>query len=279
MENDFCLYASPPGTRSTAARTTAARAPHQARRPPRDRKPRHPDGEWKTLAVDGDSTSWQFDELAHAGREHLDADYVAAYDEKSPTDWSEDVEVLLELGVGATSTVVDLGAGTGTFAQAIAPHVGRVVAVDVSEPMVAAMRARGLEAVHAGFLSYAHEGDPPAAVYTRNALHHLPDFWKAIALERIARLLRSGGVLRLRDLVYSFEPRNAETAIGSWLAAAPEDPAQGWTAAELAEHVREEHSTFTWFLEPMLERVGFDLLDRWMSPNGMYAAYTCRRRA
>jgi SAM-dependent methyltransferase len=222
--------------------------------------------------------SWQFDEVARAGREHLDADYVAGYDEKSPTDWTEDVETLLELGIGTTSTVVDLGAGTGTFAQALAPYVGRVVSVDVSEPMVAAMRARGLEAVHAGFLSYVHEGEPPDAVFTRNALHHLPDFWKAIALERLAGLLPPGGVLRLRDLVYSFEPGEADSAIASWLAAAPEDPALGWTAAELAEHVREEHSTFTWLLEPMLERARFEIRDRWLSPTRTYAAYTCVRR-
>jgi SAM-dependent methyltransferase len=226
--------------------------------------------------VDGDP-SWRFDEVAHAGHEHLDADYVAAYDEKSPTDWSEEVGTLLELGVGATSTVVDLGAGTGTFARTIAPYVARVVAVDVSEPMVAAMRARGLEAVRAGFLSYEHEGDPPDAVFARNALHHLPDFWKAIALERVARLLQPGGVLRLKDLVYAFQPQDAEAAITSWLAAAPEDPARGWTAEELAEHVREEHSTFTWLLEPMLARVGFEIRDRQVSANGIYAAYTCVR--
>jgi SAM-dependent methyltransferase len=59
--------------------------------------------------------------------------------------------------------------------------------------------------MRAGFLSYEHEGDPPDAVFTRNALHHLPDFWKAAALERIARLLRPRGVLLLRDIVYSFE--------------------------------------------------------------------------
>ena len=221
--------------------------------------------------------NWRLDELSHAGPEHLDPDYVAAYDKKSPTDWSEDVATLQALGVGATSTVVDLGAGTGTFARAIAPHVARVVAVDVSEPMVAAMRANGVEAVRAGFLSYEHEGDPPDAVFTRNALHHLPDFWKAIALERVARLLRPGGVLLLEDLVYSFEPGEADTVIAAWLAAAPDDSAMGWTAAELAEHVREEHSTFTWLLEPMLERVGFEIRDRWLSPTRTYAAYTCVR--
>jgi SAM-dependent methyltransferase len=221
--------------------------------------------------------SWRYDEFAHAGPEHLDSNYVAAYDEKSPTDWSEDVETLLSLGVGATSTVVDLGAGTGAFARAIAPHVARVVAVDISEPMVATMRAHGVEAVCAGLLSYEHRGDPPAAVFTRNALHHLPDFWKVIALDRVARLLRPGGVLRLRDLIYSFEPADTDAAITAWLAAAPKDPAAGWTAAELAEHVREEHSTFAWLLEPMLERAGFEIRDRWLSSTRTYGAYTCVR--
>ena len=120
-------------------------------------------------------------------------------------------------------------------------------------------------------------GDRPDAVFTRNALHHLPDFWKVIALERIARLLPPGGVLRLRDLVYSFDPKEAEEAIASWLSAAAEDPAEGWTADELAEHAREEHSTFTWLLEPMLERAGFAIRDRWVSPNRIFAAYTCAR--
>ncbi len=225
----------------------------------------------------GGTAKWWLDELRHVGAEHLDAGYVAAYEAKSPTDWGEDIAALQAFGVDATSTVVDLGAGTGAFARALAPHVARVVAVDVSEPMVAAIRAHGIEAVHAGFLSYEHDGPPPDAVYTRNALHHLPDFWKVIALERIARLLPWGGVLRLRDLVYSFEPPEAPTALASWFAGAPEDPAAGWTADQLAEHVREEHSTFTWLLEAMLERVGFEIAGRWLSPSQTYAAYTCRR--
>jgi SAM-dependent methyltransferase len=148
----------------------------------------------------------------------------------------------------------------------------------VSEAMVAAMRGQGIEAIQAGFLTYEHAGDSPDAVFTRNALHHLPDFWKAAALERVARLLRPGGVLRLRDIVYSFEPAAADDAVSAWLAAAPKDPSQGWTAPQLAEHLRDEHSTFTWLLEPMLEHAGFDVHERWLSPNGIYAAYTCVTR-
>lgn len=222
---------------------------------------------------------WELDELVHAGQEHLDARYVAGYDEKSPTDWSEDVADLLKLGIGSSSTVVDLGAGTGAFAEAIAPHVRRVVAVDVSPAMVAALLDRGIEAVQAGFLTYRHSGDPPDAVMTRNALHHLPDFWKVAALERIAAMLRPEGVLLLQDLVFSFDPADAASAIQKWLDAAQTDPARGWTAEQLAEHVRTEHSTFTWLLEPMLDVVGSEIEQRHLSADGIYAAYVCKRRS
>ena len=39
--------------------------------------------------------------------------------------------------------------------------------------------------------------------------YHLPDFWKGLALERIARIQRPGGVLRLRDIAFSFVPDEA----------------------------------------------------------------------
>lgn len=110
---------------------------------------------------------------------------------------------------------------------------------------------------------------------TRNALHHLPDFWKVRALCRIAAMLRPGGVLLLQDLVFSFDPADASSAIQTWLDAAPTDPAGGWTAEQLADHVRTEHSTFTWLLEPMLETAGFKIKKRHLSANGIYAAYVC----
>jgi SAM-dependent methyltransferase len=221
---------------------------------------------------------WLLDELAHAGLEHLDPAYVAEYDRKSPTDWTEDIRKLQAMGIGAQSTVVDLGAGTGQFALAIAPYVRRVIAVDVSAPMVGRLRERGIEGVHAGFLTYDHSGDPADAVVTRNALHHLPDFWKALALSRIAEMLSVEGVLVVKDLVFSFDPGEAKAALECWFSSAPGDPAQGWTADELAEHVRTEYSTFTWLFEPMLERAGFDIREKVLSENKIFAAYFCVRR-
>jgi len=91
-------------------------------------------------------------------------------------------------------------------------------------------------------------------------------------------MLKPGGVLRLHDLVYSFDPHEAESAIEAWLARAAERPEDGWTRAELETHVREEHSTFNWLLEPMLERAGFDIQHGSHRPSGPYAAYTCVKR-
>jgi SAM-dependent methyltransferase len=229
-------------------------------------------------------SDWWLDELAHAGADHLDADYVAGYERKAGFDPSDDLDALRRHGFGSDSTIVDLGAGTGVFAIAAARLCRRVIAVDVSPAMTHALRARvdafGLDnitVVEAGFLSYDHAGEPVGFVYTRNALHQLPDFWKAIALERIAGLLEPGGILRLRDLVFDFDPADANEHIETWLSGAATDASLGWTAAELAEHVRTEFSTYSWLLDAMLERAGFRIVERQFRKS-VYGAYTCQLR-
>jgi ubiquinone/menaquinone biosynthesis C-methylase UbiE len=114
-----------------------------------------------------------------------------------------------------------------------------------------------VEFVRAGFLTYEHEGDPVDYVFTRNALHQLPDFWKALALTRVASMMASGALLWLRDLVCAFEPTEVERVVEGWFNAAVDDPVAGYTAEDLATHVRTEFSTFTWLLEPMLAHAGF----------------------
>ena len=86
-----------------------------------------------------------------------------------------------------------------------------------------------------------------------------------------------GGIFRLHDLVFDFEPSQAGERIPAWMAGGVDDPARGWTPDELAEHVRIEYSTYSWLFEPMLERTGFEILER-AYVRGAYGAYTCRRR-
>lgn len=180
--------------------------------------------------------------------------------------------------------MVDLGAGTGQFAVPAAARFDRVVAVDVSPAMIAHLRTRAqeagvtLELLQAGFLSYEHVGEPADAVFARHALHQLPDFWKVVALHRIARILRPGGVLRLRDLVYHFPSATTEQVMDAWVAGGVDDPEQGYTGADYAKHVRTEHSTFRWLLEPMLDHAGFDIAAVEYDDAGLFGAYTCVRR-
>jgi len=49
-----------------------------------------------------------------------------------------------------------------------------------------------------------------------------------------------------------------------------------WTRAELEEHVRDEHSTFTWLLEPMIERSSFAIEHAVRSDDGIFAKYVAR---
>jgi ubiquinone/menaquinone biosynthesis C-methylase UbiE len=226
--------------------------------------------------------AWMIDELGHAGQEHLDPAFVAGYDRKQGyPDPAEDVAIFETHGLDASSTIVDLAAGTGQFALAAARRFGHVAAVDVSPAMNALLRERAtaaglvnLDCVRAGFLSYVHSGPPVDGVYTRNGLHQLPDFWKAVALDRIAGMMRPGGVLRLRDLIYDFSPAEAAGVFQGWFGHAAADPADGYTAGDYAEHIRTEFSTYRWLLEPMLAATGFEIVAAEFERR-LYGAYTC----
>lgn len=87
-------------------------------------------------------------------------------------------------------------------------------------------------------------------------------------------MLRPGGILRVRDFIYSFEPDEADQVMAAWVAAGL---AAGWHESDLAQHILTEYSTFTWLLEPMLEHAGFEIRERTFDPNQVQAAYTCIR--
>jgi SAM-dependent methyltransferase len=226
---------------------------------------------------------WFLDELGHAGRENLDPEHVARYDGKEDADAAAEVELLRELGLTTESLLIEVGAGTGQFTVEVAPACRRVVALDVSPVMLQALEAKlaaagvsNVEVVRAGFLTYEHGADRADFVYSRYALHHLPDFWKAVALERLHGVLRPGGLLRLWDVVYDFEPADAERRIEAWCATAGDSVDGEWSRAELEEHVRDEHSTFTWILEPIITRSGFAIEAAEHSDDGIFAKYVLR---
>lgn len=130
---------------------------------------------------------------------------------------------------------------------------------------------QNIDIVHDGFVNYDHEGSPASFAFSKNALHHLPDFWKVEALKTVGDTLEPGGIFRLRDLVYSFDPWDSHESIESWL---ERMETTDFTDEELRNHFREEFSTYDFLLESMLEETGFEILDATYS-EGIYAAYTC----
>ena len=231
---------------------------------------------------------WMLDELAHAGRENLDPVHVSNYDSKMDAAAAVEVAVLRALGLGAGSTLIEFGAGTGQLTIEAARVCKRVVAVDVSAHMLTRLETKAaseglanIDAVRAGFLTYNCDASSVDFVYSRFALHHLPDFWKVHALQRVHAMLKVGGVFRLWDVTYSFEPQAANDRLEAWCATGEAVPpftsvADGWGRWEVAEHVRDEHSTYSWLLEAMFERTGFVIEQREL-PDDTTARYVLRK--
>ncbi len=223
---------------------------------------------------------WTLNEQQHAGEEHFEPEAVAHFDEKMPFDPTSEIEIFTELGLSKEDTVVDLGTGTGVFPMAIADHCDRVVAIDISEPMIEMVERRSntsgiqnIETVHAGFLSYTHQGEPASFVFSKDALHHLPDFWKIEALKNIGEMLTTGGIFRLRDFVFSFDPHDSHETIEQWLD--EKKDVTEFSDEELYVHFREEYSTYGFLLETMVEQAGFEILESTYN-QGFYAEYICQ---
>ncbi len=79
---------------------------------------------------------WYPDEVRLAGRENLDVEHVARYDDKMDSRAEDEVSLLRQHGLTAGSRIVEFGAGTGQFTAAASRAGARVIAVDVSEPML-----------------------------------------------------------------------------------------------------------------------------------------------
>jgi 2-polyprenyl-3-methyl-5-hydroxy-6-metoxy-1,4-benzoquinol methylase len=98
--------------------------------------------------------------------------------------------------------VLDFGAGTGLISVSVAPRVHRIVAVDTSEAMLAALATkpelRGkVETVCTDITSHPLDARFDLVV-SAMAMHHVPD--TAALLQTLADHLRPGGRLALADL-------------------------------------------------------------------------------
>jgi hypothetical protein len=142
---------------------------------------------------------WMLDELAHAGPEHLDPAFVAGYERKQgiPTRlrtwpcWSPMAWMRPHGG--------EPGRGDGPVRPRRRPlvragHRRRHLAGDAGAAARASRRGSGCEPPlrSGGVPQLPARRAAGRWVHTRNALHQLPDFGKAVALERIGRRAWAG---------------------------------------------------------------------------------------
>lgn len=228
--------------------------------------------------------AWYFDELNQVGTDYNNPDNVQAYNRAMSTNPKVEQELVDLLGVASDSTLIDFGCGSGDFAVQAAKNCKTVYAVDVSPTMLALAQQKADEAGvtnmefhHAGFLTYEHQGDPVNFIVTKTALHHLPDFWKTVALTRMYDMLGDGGMLCVRDVVFSFDPQDYTKGIDDWIRRYTQPEESMFTASEFETHVREEYSTFGWIMEGMLLKAGFEIMRAdYFSPD--YAQYICKKK-
>ena len=226
---------------------------------------------------------WEYDDMVHIGKDFANREVVKEYDARHRRlrdVRKENEAVIAALGLGEDHVVADIGCGTGAFVLMAARRCAKVFAVDISTVMLDYTRDRaereGIGNIvyrRGGFLTYRHEGEPLDAVSTSLALHHLPDFWKQKALNRMNAMLKDGGRLYLMDVVFSDE--DCEKNIPAWIEKVRAEAGQD-IAEDLMSHIRNEHSTFTWIMEGLLERAGFRIDDSVLS-DGALARYFCTK--
>ncbi|MFZ3149643.1 MAG: class I SAM-dependent methyltransferase [Methanothrix sp.] len=228
--------------------------------------------------------TWQYHEPDHPG---ADFDAMAEiYDRnmKEYRDVQGEIKGILDfLDLKPDQNIIEIGTGTGEFALAAAHHGARIYAVDLSRGMLkyakkkaASRDIKNIEFLKGGFLTYEHQGDPVDAVVTQIALHHLPDFWKQIALLRIAGMLKDGGKFCLRDVVYSFEISEYKDYFTNFFAQASIRTGDEF-ARIMSDHVKNEYSTLDWIMQGMIERAGLDVI-RAEHINGFIGLYLCAKR-
>jgi len=229
---------------------------------------------------------WQYNEKKFSGVDYSRSDEVAAYDSRHRKfrDYAKSTEeILRRLALTADSTVIDLGSGTGAFALHAARSCRTIYAVDISAAMLDYCRQQAekegvtnIVFCHGGLLTYEHLAESADAAVCVAVLHHLPDFWKGMALARCGRMLKPGGRFYLFDIVFpSHEPRLDEK-VDEWITALG-TMADARVAEEAVVHARDEFSTYDWIMEGLLTRSGFRI-DTAEYGHGFQAAYVCTKR-
>jgi 2-polyprenyl-3-methyl-5-hydroxy-6-metoxy-1,4-benzoquinol methylase len=202
---------------------------------------------------------WYYNERRPIG---LDSAVASIYDGDDNSDLRARAALTM-LGVRRGWRVADIGCGNGILACEAALMGAEVDAIDISPAMLALaeLQARdrnvAIRTQSAGLLSFAYQPDAYDLIVSEFTLHHLPDFWKTVALARIFCALKPGASFYLRDIVFVSTPDRSERDVEQWADFNIKN--HPFSRDSVVTHMRDEYSTFGWVIERMLTDVGFTL--------------------
>jgi 2-polyprenyl-3-methyl-5-hydroxy-6-metoxy-1,4-benzoquinol methylase len=203
---------------------------------------------------------WYYNERRRLG---LDSAVASIYDRHHSSDLRARTTLAM-LGVGRGWRLADIGCGNGLLACEAALLGAEVDAIDISPAMLALAeieardRKVAIRTQSAGLLSFAYQPGSYDLIVSEFTLHHLPDFWKAVALSRIFAALKPGANFYLRDIVFVRTPDGTERDIEEWAEFSISN--HDFDRTSVVTHMRDEHSTFGWVMERMLTDAGFTLI-------------------
>jgi ubiquinone/menaquinone biosynthesis C-methylase UbiE len=227
----------------------------------------------------------EYFEEEQIGVDYLDPEVADNYDEQHAQfrDFKKEAQdVIDQLNIKSEDTVLDFGCGTGGIALKLAGHCRRVIGVDISQSMLDVLKKKcqkygidNIETHCAGFLSYQHVGGPVDKIVSKVALHHLPDFWKSVALLNMARILKKGGKLYLFDVIYTFKATDYEESLENLVEMMGQQAGETM-AQEAIVHIRDEYSTYDWIMEGLLKTTGFSIDSKTVEAEN-YVTYICSK--
>jgi 2-polyprenyl-3-methyl-5-hydroxy-6-metoxy-1,4-benzoquinol methylase len=203
---------------------------------------------------------WYYNQRRRLG---LDGAVASIYDRHDDSDIRARAALTM-LGVQRGWRVADIGCGNGVLATEAALLGAEVDAVDISPAMLALAKiyARDRKAKvrtqSAGLLSFSYKPGSYDLIVSEFTLHHLPDFWKAVAMSRIFAALKPGAHFYLRDIVFVSMPDGTDRDVEQWADFNIKN--HDFARDSVVSHMRDEYSTFGWVIERMLTETGFTLV-------------------
>lgn len=227
---------------------------------------------------------WLYNEFQACGVDYANLEVARNFEKRHLhfRNFQEEFDrVCSRTGLNSESVALDLGCGSGAFIIPASRLCHRVYGADISENMLNllkekldAQNIKNVALYHAGFLTFWEKEDRPKQfdfIISSIALHHLPDFWKAVAIQHIANALKPEGVFYLYDVIFNFPITKWHDGVQRFL-----DEMEAAAGREASKHISSEYSSFSWIIEGILERAGLKI-EQVYDDTSFLRAYVCRK--